>query len=737
MKRIASVFVVLASLCTSARVWSAPLPEAVHDTIDSYSRNLGLRGIEVNLNVRIPILKEDNPFAAADSDLWGTVFLPEAAKSERVPTIFMAAAYRRDICFPLMVRLLAHGYALVIVDNRGTGSSDGVWPGFDFLEQYDAKVIVDKWIPSQPWSDGKVGMFGPSYMGMVQMHVAGLVDRDPVTDEPLHLKAIFPLLAGSDVYKEIGFNGGNPGLEFISVWLSFTEFFALVPPLLLFGEERLFQVDDIKESISIMASHVSHSYQYFYEGFFDSKKIFDINRYYQKSPMIHWPQKPPGGWPFGGVEGRIPSKLPAALTGGWFDVFMPGTLNNFQYGLRAQAPGDKVLIMGEWHHLSGAFAYGLPSIQSMAFPARWFDAKIKRNGDCFLQDFPVVLRVMGEDKWRAEISWPLPESRIEPASLYLSKRHAQAIPWDWYTHTQRHHMFSLSWTKGANQEPGDDPVLRHSPLPWDVRGISSRSNNRWSAGALSMPGDTAKAFLGVDDDAWFYEDERLDEVGVPTFTTEALDHDVEIVGPLQLTFWARTEFDRPVTRSLVDASYGFVNQFYDTKSNALLDMLNQRDVQWVVEVNDVFPAGRSRNVTSGWLRASARPFDPHESERTTEHRTDPSYVPFDPFYNLAHVTKPIREHELYQYAIELWPTTNVWKKGHRIRISISGSDVPHLLPILIPSQNTIVIDSDHEARLDFNVANRRDEGVTWKWIPNIDDYLLHSREECKPPSAAN
>ncbi len=85
----------------------------------------------------------------------------------------------------------------------------------------------------------------------------------------------------------------------------------------------------------------------------------------------------------------------------------------------------------------------------------------------------------------------------------------------------------------------------------------------------------------------------------------------------------------------------------------------------------------------------------------------------------------ISEDQVYPYIIELWPTDNVFKKGHRIRISISASDFPHFLPFLRPSKNTIVLDEDHQARLDFQIANKDDESITWKWIDDIDGYLLN------------
>ncbi|MDI6743064.1 MAG: CocE/NonD family hydrolase C-terminal non-catalytic domain-containing protein, partial [Smithella sp.] len=78
-------------------------------------------------------------------------------------------------------------------------------------------------------------------------------------------------------------------------------------------------------------------------------------------------------------------------------------------------------------------------------------------------------------------------------------------------------------------------------------------------------------------------------------------------------------------------------------------------------------------------------------------QVDPAYKAFDPFYFAPDKNpSPIADNTVYQYVVELWPTTNVFKKGHRIRVSISASDFPHLFPILRPSTNTIVIDENHQ-----------------------------------------
>jgi predicted acyl esterase len=149
--------------------------------------------------------------------------------------------------------------------------------------------------------------------------------------------------------------------------------------------------------------------------------------------------------------------------------------------------------------------------------------------------------------------------------------------------------------------------------------------------------------------------------------------------------------------------------------------IDKRDVQWVVEVNDIFPSGRARNISSGWLSAENRPFDPNHPEKL-----DPAYVAFDPFYDHAYKNpSPIDEDTVYPYVIEVWPTDNVFKKGHRLRVSLSASDFPHLFPVFRPSENTLVIDEDHPARLDFTRVTGQGDAV---WLDDHDptDYVMES-----------
>lgn len=119
--------------------------------------------------------------------------------------------------------LVQRGYAQLTVDARGTGSSEGQWAAFSRREDKDAGEIVE-WAHSRtrPWSNGKVGISGPSYLGMSQIFAAG--------SRPAGLKAIFPQVPAADVYRDVVASGGQIDVGFIPLWLGLVTGTGVVPP---------------------------------------------------------------------------------------------------------------------------------------------------------------------------------------------------------------------------------------------------------------------------------------------------------------------------------------------------------------------------------------------------------------------------------------------------------------------------------------------------------------------------
>jgi len=752
------ILAVLPMFFTASPVSSGEIEPAVEMMIEDTVASFGISDAIMDFNVRIPMTKNENP-VGYDCDLWATTIYHSepvlGTDSAKRPTILLCTAYRREIMG--MMRLLPflwNDYNIVMVDMRGTGSGEGVWDPLGPIEAYDVAYIVDQWIPSQPWSDGRVGMVGGSYEGILQYLAAGLIEQEYCPEKgemvPKHLKAISPLSAYNDVFKDIVIHGGNFEMEFMAVWIFLTDFMSIFPPNLMYESltKTGFQMEDWQEMIDIWEEH-SNQLTVPLEWIVNPERDRKVDWYELKSPMLYWPRKPEGGWDFPNMPPEVggnvlPKNLPVFTATGWFDIFTRGSLNNYEYGLVNHDPSDKAMIIGPWYHIDAAFTFpgvtgmgllGKRSIFSWDVLVRWFDWKLKGKNDPFMEEYPVALYVLGEEKWRAEKSWPLPESRLENKTCYLSKASPSLITWDWFSYRNWSNNYKLVsetsdsdffskflWFKKAKA----NPVLKHDPT--SMHGMSSRSAQRWFGFSPStILTQIMKYMLKLGDDSKAsWEDERDDETGVLTFTTEPLEEDVEISGPLKLTFWAETVFDDPMAQAKIDSVIDEIRGIYtiDGQENLVVKFCDRKDVQWVAEVNDVFPNGRARNITSGWLSSAYRPYDPANPTQI-----DPKYTAFDPFYDHADKNpSPIAENKLYKYVVEIWPTTNVFKKGHRIRLSLSGSDFPHLFPVLRPSSNTLVIDENHKAKLDYKVVNKKDEGRTWKWIEQkIGDYLMTER----------
>ncbi|MGH3503909.1 MAG: CocE/NonD family hydrolase, partial [Nocardioidaceae bacterium] len=88
--------------------------------------------------------------------------------------------------------LVKRGYVDVVVDVRGTGSSHGTWSSFGKREQRDGYELV-RWAHSRAWSNGKVALWGASYMAINQFFTAA--------QHPPGLKALFPIVPAGDVYR--------------------------------------------------------------------------------------------------------------------------------------------------------------------------------------------------------------------------------------------------------------------------------------------------------------------------------------------------------------------------------------------------------------------------------------------------------------------------------------------------------------------------------------------------------
>ncbi len=174
-----------------------------------------------------------------------------ATVSTPLPVIVTQTGYNKSLpAIPAVNEFLVrHGYAHLSVDVRGTGNSEGQWEAFSRQEQEDYLEVID-WASKQPWSNGVVGTWGASFMGITQLFSAQW-------QHPAH-KAEFVIVPDADAYRDIVFTGGQVNVGFIPLWLGLVTVLSAIPnedpssvPLILEHVESAithFQVPTIAQS---------------------------------------------------------------------------------------------------------------------------------------------------------------------------------------------------------------------------------------------------------------------------------------------------------------------------------------------------------------------------------------------------------------------------------------------------------------------------------------------------------
>jgi putative CocE/NonD family hydrolase len=317
--------------------------------------------------------------------LYANVFLP--AEHARIPAILVRTPYGKgeDIA-TYYAPFVEHGYALVVEDVRGRYESEGI---FDPLHQEteDGDDTLN-WIAARPWSNGKIGMMGGSYLGIVQWKAA-------LTGNP-HLKAIFPVVSGYDDYRDRFYStGGAVKLGNRLGWMS----------------ENL-RVPDYHPDFSRFVLHLP-------------LHTADIAATGRESSMLREALRHPAFddfWRSISVREQIAKiRIPVFAVGGWYDNYGQSDLEAFA-ALRKISGLNRVLI-GPWpHNMSSRFAtadFGPDAqIPIREMQLEWFDQWLMGKDTALISQPPVKIFVMGANKWLDEREWP--PRQAHPLNLYLA-----------------------------------------------------------------------------------------------------------------------------------------------------------------------------------------------------------------------------------------------------------------------------------------------------------------------------
>lgn len=468
-----------------------------------------------------------------------------------------------------------HGYVVIIQDTRGRWQSEGeFYPVRD--EALDGFETI-AWAADLPFCNGRVGLYGYSYVGLAQLLTAAR--------RPPALAAIAPAFTGSDHYEHWTYTAGAFSLGLNAWWT------------LLLAQDtarRRGQVD-LERRLERGARSILELYWTLPLGeYFPSAELRTVAPYYydwlaHPRRDAYWQAMSPQD-----QYGHI--AVPALHIGGWYDSFIEGTLRNFA-GIRSAGRDDRArrhqrLIIGPWYHNPWASLVGQVDFGPEAagriddYQLQWF-ARWLKDAETDLDDLPpVLIFVMGENTWRSDTQWP-------PASVSYV---------DYYFHSSGR-ANSLNGNGTLSQDSASDEwpdVFIYDPRD-PVPSLGGRS---CCVAGLAPMGPADQRPIEVRND-------------VLVFTTAPLEEDLEVTGPVTVVLWASS---------------------------------TAKDTDFTVKLVDVHPGGRSINVCDGIIRARFR-----------DSLSDP---------------QPILPGEVYRYEIHVGSTSNLFRRGHRIRALVSSSSFP-------------------------------------------------------------
>jgi uncharacterized protein len=349
---------------------------------DSWQPRPATFGVAVTKDV--PVSMSDG--AVLDADVYRPALPDGQPAAGRFPVLLTQTPYNKNAMNPEDDYLVERGYVEVVADVRGTGSSEGVYDQeFSTRSQLDGKELV-AWCAAQPWSTGKVGLFGESYYAINQLLTAA--------QQPPALKAIFPVVPQGDLYRS-----NFPGGYLTSLFL-FSLLYAgdgAVPPddTASDPQKAIQTVGTRPASLELQAAGSAGLLA-------GDAEAYDGPYYHAISPLD--------------MIDRI--KAPTFLVGGWYDALSQADAPKMFQALQAQHTPVK-LLMGPWYHTTpgtGLPADGVAILDEQQL--RWFDHWLRGTPDPALNSWgPVVYDQLGDGHYHASPSWPPPGINYQDAYL--------------------------------------------------------------------------------------------------------------------------------------------------------------------------------------------------------------------------------------------------------------------------------------------------------------------------------
>jgi uncharacterized protein len=551
--------------------------------------------------------------------------------------------------------LAERGYIEVVEDVRGTGDSNGSWGLFDPIQQQDAIKVIN-WAAHLPNSDGRVGTFGPSYLGIDQLLLAGAVGPHSP------LKAIFPMVSANDIYRDTSFMGGLLDFEFAETYLGLTGALNTATPLTDTASDPTM----LSDLAGIETDHVNGLASYHAAS--TANVLTGGDEAYDGS---YWQARNPQNV----LKKIVANHIPAYLVGGEFDIFQNGEPTNYAElqnawdGRSATAPmlsgqrttGRYQLIDGPWEHLNGS------SVDVDPLELEWFDTWLKHE-KTGMATTPTPLHYYDLGSGQFDETSTYPFTTATPKRLYFGADGT-------LTSSAPSASGSAGGTLpvsvpspvsgGLGTVTGSAPIsgvlgtltgaLPHaakakaasSPLPvgdsdtlvWSPSGAPcGRPIDQWSMGGVSVPAGTAGLLAPC------VNDDQLSQAGpwATTYTTAPLSHAETVAGPITATVYASA---------------------------------TTSETELVAELEDVTPTGASYPLTEGALLGSLRAVNKSRSWTAG----GVTVLPYHPYTETS--AKPVTPGAVTEYQIQIFPTLATIAKGNSLRLTLATADTPHLTPL--------------------------------------------------------
>lgn len=523
------------------------------------------------------IIQHNAPMKTRDGvTLYADIYRPKS--SEKFPVILMRTPYDKSVNWAVSpaFKIVARGYVLIIQDVRGRYTSEGEWYPFRH-EQADGYDAVE-WAASLPFSNGKIGMMGASYVGATQMLAA--------ISAPPHLAGLAPNVTASNYHENWTYQGGALEQWFDQNWTT------------QLARNTLDRFIDKNTDARVGAQSLPLTkYPVFNFGQLPAEEQLTslIAPYYED-----WLSHPDYDdyWKQWSIEENF-SKIavPMLNVGGWYDIFSQGTLRNYMgakaHGSTEAARTQQHLLMEIGGHAGfgrriGDVDFGPHALENPYVDVilDWYDFLFKGIHNQFATDKPVKVFVMGINEYRQEDDWPPPQAKYVKYFLHSAGK-ANSLRGDG----------SLSQI-APKSESADSYVYDPSnPVP-------TIGGPLCCAQELIEPGPRDQRSVENRDDVLVY-------------SMGPLQHDVEVTGPVTATLFV--------------------------KSSAV-------DTDFTGKLTDVDPDGFARDVAEGILRMRYRD--------SREHAT------------------LLNPDQTYEVTLDLWATSNVFLRGHTLRLEISSSNFP-------------------------------------------------------------